>query len=178
MPAIEQGKAACPKCGAVRNEGVASCARCGLATDRMDSYAQQAAQVPEALSEAWQATESGWQDPAKHDALLQLAATHHAYPWVAARYRAREGDVIAARALERIRKAIELTLYVSEGEKTHRHKGPRPYHGVLVVLLLLAIAIVVAVVSARFLRDQSTAGKRHNATPAPSPVHAPTPPTK
>ena len=128
----------CPKCGAAcRGEAIA-CPACGLAVTvnarparragpnlrhgslRLDvCRANDAAEardaagpgaVPEAVRAAWTRTVEAWSDPARHDELLQLVATHRAYAWAAGRYRARGDDAIARRQLDRLRRAAEAAL--------------------------------------------------------------------
>jgi hypothetical protein len=93
---------------------------------------------------AWARVADAWSDPARHDELLQQAAAHRCYAWVAGRYRTRGGDPIAERQLDRLRRAAEATLLA--GATVRREAAATPYRGTIVVLALLVAAVVVGLV--------------------------------
>lgn len=163
----------CPKCGAARR-GARACPRCGLAADRMDAYGKTLdASVPAPVAAAWERVLESWEELPRHDALLQLAAQHHAYVWVAARYReAKRGrpaspspfrtypdhaiDAIADRQLDRMRRAAEATMYASATTREARAKAP--YRSTISVLVLLVIAVVAGSIIASMVKLEDPAG--------------------
>ena len=147
----------CPKCG-VRYRGEATaCPTCGLRVTRMAAYADAAALeavpevVPRAVEEAWQRAIEGWNDAARHEELLQQVAATDSYAWVAARYRQRGPDVIAARQLARLRCAAEATLLASA--TAHPDATAPPYRATRRVLALLITTIAAGALYAMVIRD-------------------------
>jgi hypothetical protein len=138
---VEPAALACPKCGADRREGARACSRCGLAVDRMAAFAKEREDVPERLVTAWDRAE--WSDARAHDDLLQLAHTLDAYPWLAAKYRARTpgDDALAQERLARIQKAMEVTLLASATPKPD--KAGMKYRGLIAILALVVLAAVL-----------------------------------
>jgi uncharacterized Zn finger protein (UPF0148 family) len=158
---------ACPKCGAPRRGEAAACPACGLAASRMASYTEERdAAVPESVRAAWQRAAEAWSDPARHDELLQQVAAHRCYAWAAAHYRARTGDPVAERQLDRLRRAAEATLLAGATVRPDATAGP--YRATLGVLAILIAAIVIGVVYATLIRGPSGAV-------APAGVSAPVP---
>lgn len=145
---------ACPKCGAPRRGEAAACPGCGLAAARMADYREASeVAVPEAVRAAWAGVADGWSDPARHDELLRQVATHRCYAWAAARYRTRLGDPIAARQLDRLRRAAEATLLA--GATVRRDAAATPYRATVGVLALLIATVVVGLVYATLIGGPS-----------------------
>lgn len=160
----------CPKCDAARAGAAPACPRCGLSADRMDGYAAaRDADVPAAVAAAWERVVASWDEPAGHDALLALISQHGAYAWGAARYRdaARErpGDPVAARQLERLRRATELTLLATATRPKDRTAGP--YRASTAVLVVLVVAALAGLLYATVVGDRRPAG---DAPPAATPT--------
>ena len=109
----------------------------------MKAFAQNRdAGVPDAVRAAWTAASVTWDQQATHDALLQVVAQHSTYAWAAARYReiqrARPGDSIAPKRLDRLRRAAEATMFA--GASVRADKTPTPYKSAIMVLgVLLAL---------------------------------------
>lgn len=100
-------------------------------------------QVPDALTAAWERTVEAWDDPALHDKLLGLVATHNAYAWAAARYKSRgDDDAIAVKQLGRVKRSAELVMF-SRPEKEAKNSAYKGTFTFLAVLLLLLVALVV-----------------------------------
>lgn len=140
----------CPKCATpLKSPGLAACAACGLAVARWRSFsAERDEKVAEPLRAAWDRVVARWDDETRHDTLFELVTEKGEYGWAAGRYREqardRPGDAIAARQIDRIKRALEATLLVSG---TARDKPqPSPYKnlvtmlGVLIVVLLVGVA--------------------------------------
>lgn len=145
QPAHDPGAPLCPKCGVPRSEGSAACASCGLASARMAAFGDALdANVPTSVRQAWARADAEWGDAARHDELLRAAAAHSSYAWVAGRYRARGHDTVAARQLERLRRAAEATLFA--GATARRAAEARPYRGATGLLAILIAAITVGLV--------------------------------
>ena len=144
----------CPKCGTELRAGATACAACGLAADRMAAYrdARDAA-VPEVLREAWERAIQAWHEPARHDEVLQLVAAHSCYAWAAGRYRAHGSGDIAARQLDRLRRAAEATLLA--GATPRPDAAARPYRATFGVLALLIVAIAVGLIYALAARESA-----------------------
>lgn len=140
----EVGSERCPKCDAPLRAGLDACATCGLTRTRMASFsAERDTSVTGAVQAAWDRVIEDWSDEARHEAVFRLATEWGEYNWVAARYReqarTREGDPIAPKQMERIRRAIEATLLVSG---TAREKPqPSPYKNLLAMFALLLILL-------------------------------------
>lgn len=172
--------AACPKCGEPRRDEPA-CRACGLAAARMEAYAQaRDAAVPGSLRVAWDALIEAWDEPARHDRVLQLTVQHGCYAWTAERYRGvrarrgadatdpyrvasdRRGADATDHYLERIRRAAEAALLVTA---TRRERtGPQPYRGTTMLLALIVVMIVLGVLYATFVRAR---GATQGGAPAP-----------
>jgi hypothetical protein len=104
------------------------------------------AAIPEPLREAWARAICAWSEPARHDEVLRLVAAHGCYAWAAARYRTRRSDAIAARQLDRLRRAAEATLLASATVRPD--PGARPYRATVGVLAILIAAIGVGLIYA------------------------------
>ena len=144
---MEAVAAACPKCGATRRAEDTACAKCGLAVERMAAFAKEREDVPEAVKAGWEKVTTAWSDQKAHDALLQLAHTHEAYPWVASKYRSRAGDPIGDAQLERLRKATEITLYAAAAKRPEG--GKSRYYGLVAIVAMIILASVLLYVVIR-----------------------------
>lgn len=143
----------CPKCGSPRRGERAACAGCGLAVDRMAAFTEaREAAVPEVVREAWLRATARWHEPAVHDELLQLAAAHNCYAWVAGRYRTRSADAVAQRQLDRLRRTAEATLLASATAR--QEATARPYRATRSVLVILIVAVLVGLLYAMVIRDR------------------------
>ena len=167
VPLAPAAAAVCPKCGATRRGDATACPGCGLASSRMADYREtrEALEAPEPVRAAWARVAGAWSDPAGHDELLRQAAAHRCYAWVAGRYRTRAGDPIAARQLDRLRRAAEATLLA--GATVRRETAAMPFRATVGVLALLIAAVVVGLVYAALVRPPSDATIAP-AGPAPS----------
>jgi hypothetical protein len=140
---------ACPKCGAARRTG-AACPSCGLAVARMASYSDvHDAAVAAPVRAAWLRAVAAWDDPARHEEVLQQVAAHHGYAWAASRYRMRGRDPIAERQLARLRRTAEATLLAGASV---RREGARPYRMTRGVLGVLIAAIAAGLFYATLRR--------------------------
>jgi len=161
---------ACPKCGATLKAGAEACATCGLAAARMATFkSERDTAVSEVARAAWDAVLESWTDEARHEALFRLIAERGEYGWAAGRYRdeakQRPGDAIAAKQMERIRRAIEATLAVSA---TAREKpGASPYKG---VMAMMGVLVVVVIVGLFYVFIKSHTGGDDPPPPPPRPM--------
>jgi hypothetical protein len=153
----------CSKCGAGYRDDAAACPTCGLAVARMAAYTEaRAAAVPEPIAEAvhvaWTRATADWNNPARHDELLQAVAVHNAYAWAAGRYRTRGRDAIAQRQLARLRHATEATLLASATARSAQ--ATKPYRTTVGVLAILIVATAAGLWYAMVLRDPLPASGR------------------
>jgi len=156
----------CPKCGSARRAGATACASCGLAVARMAAFSDaRDAAVPDAVREAWAHAAEAWSDAARHDELLRLVATHDCYAWAAGRYRTRTGDPIAARQLDRLRRAAEATLLASATVRPD--PAAKPYRAAIGVLAILIVVIVVGLLYAVIRAPASPSTPARALAPAP-----------
>lgn len=94
------------------------------------------------LHAAWQSTLEHWNQPARHDTLLGLAAKHAQLAWLASKYRdatwSNPRDPIATDRLNRVRRAATIMTFskVAPLEPMTR----RPLRGVLTLLVGAAVA--------------------------------------
>ena len=99
----------------------------------------------------------------EHDELLRLTTLHGCYAWVAGRYRderARRGnDAMAARQLERIRKAAEVAMLGTAGP---RPEEKTPFKSSLLLLGLVGFLIVVGIFYAAYVKTRGP--KPHDAS--------------
>jgi predicted RNA-binding Zn-ribbon protein involved in translation (DUF1610 family) len=155
-PALASDAPLCPKCGAVRRPDAASCVTCGLAVVRMEAYSDaRDAAVADVVRAAWDHAVEAWSEAARHDELLRLVAAHNGYAWAAGRYRTRPGDAIAARQLDRLRRAAEATMLASATARPDA--AARPYRAAIGVLAVLIVVILVGVVYAVIRQPGATA---------------------
>lgn len=156
--------ASCPKCGTSRDPASAvPCVKCGLAVDRMATFSEtRDASAPEVLRVQWERVQRDFDSEAEHDELLRLVTRHDVFAWGAARYRDilrdEPGHAMAARQLDRMRKAAEVTMYVSAARRTSPEVSPyRATTALLILLVLAAIAGLVYsfVMSRRAANDQA-----------------------
>ena len=171
-PAAASDAPLCPKCGSARRAGASACSACGLAVERMAAYidARDAA-VPDSVRAAWAHAGEAWSEATRHDELLRLVAAHNCYAWAAGRYRTRSGDAIAARQLDRLRRAAEATLLASATARPD--PVARPYRAAIGVLAVLIVVIVVGLLYA-FVRQPAATSASPARAPA-APVHPLTP---
>lgn len=144
----EQPVATCPKCS--HPVDGRACARCGLTAAHRDRYlARQDATAPGTLVDAWRETRRAWREPAAHDRMLYLASQQGQLPWLATRYReiARRDDAIATDRLALVKRAAELTLFVSGGRR--EDDAPKLYRSTRLLLGLLLLALVFGCVLMR-----------------------------
>jgi hypothetical protein len=112
-PLAQRETRRCPKCAGPTSAGAAACARCGLLTERFDAFASEraAADAEFPLEALWSACRDGWEDPRRHDALLDAAAQASVLPILAGRYRRaldeRPDDAVAPRRLAQITLLLE-----------------------------------------------------------------------
>ncbi len=161
----------CPKCQTPVGQRRA-CPTCGLAAERMATFAAARDVASPALEACWQAALDAWTEQARHDAFVQAAAGAGAFAFAAGKYqeatRARPDDPIAPRQLARVRRTAEAAMLASAQV---RHVEQKPYRSATAVLVLLVVALVAGGVYATFLRNtRGVAG----AEVAPRPV-APAP---
>lgn len=154
--------ATCPKCGAPWRPATGApaaahdaCRQCGLATAKMAAFeAARDADVPAAVREAWHAAAGHWDDPAHHDELFRVVASHGAYAWAASHYRARKDD-IAVRQLERLRRAAEATLLASATARPDA--AASPYKATRAVLIVLILFVLIGLAYAMIMRARTPA---------------------
>lgn len=127
------------------------------------------AAVDAAVTEAWDAAVADWDNPARHDALLTLAAKHEAYGWTAKQYQARlkenAEDEVAQRQITRLRKAAELTLYATAAQREVKTKTP--YKATISMFMIMVFLIIAALLVAFVLRGNKMKQRRPS---APSPT--------
>lgn len=104
----------------------------------------------QALEAAWEACVAAWDDPKRHDALIQLVAAQGTYAWAAGRYRAiaseRPEDAVAKKQLDRLSRAAMATMFASAAPR--RDTQPKPYRATMTMLAMLVVAITVGLVYA------------------------------
>lgn len=122
------------------------------------------AAVPDSVRAAWQHAVDGWDEPARHDALLAQVAQHGCYPWAAARYRERGADPIAEARIERLRKAATATLYATAKPRPERRT--RPYSVTIAVLIALVTVAIVGFLFAMRLHKPGAPLPPRATTPA------------
>jgi hypothetical protein len=122
--------------------------------------------VPVPLQRAWVQVLLHWQDQARHDALLGVAAEHQGFQWLAGRYRARAGDAIADRQLDRVRRAV-LAVMLATASKHDERSGPNP---VMTLLIALAAIVLLSIGGAAYMKVVHQAAVP---TPATGPVAEP-----
>jgi hypothetical protein len=119
----------------------------------MAAYAEASdASTPEAVQRAWTRTGEHWDDPVQHDELFRLIAVHGCYAWGARCYRTRS-DAVAARQLERLQRAAEVTMLA--GATVRPDPAARPYRAAVGVLAILIVMIVAGLFYAA-IRDRQT----------------------
>jgi len=147
MPASHEPSMTCPKCGETQRPASA-CRHCGLLAERMGEFARdEASEVPATVVAEWQLVVDRWRDPAVHERFAQLVAAHDGYAWAARRYRevlrVRADDPVAAEQIARLARMAEATLLASAAARPAR--TTTSYRGVVIVVLLVALAVGVAV---------------------------------
>jgi hypothetical protein len=105
-----------------------------------------------AVQAAWDDAVAHWDDPAKHTALLGLAAQHDCFAWAAARYKERAGDPIADKQLEKLRNAAVAAMFAKAPRKQDTET---PYRSTLVVLAALLLILVLGLVFVTILHNNA-----------------------
>lgn len=169
----------CPKCSAPRGEATA-CARCGLRADKVAAFSSQLdSTVPDVAHAAWERVKAQWEDTAAHDELLRLTTLHGCYAWAVSRYREVRGeagppfreigdarDPVAARQLDRLRRAAEVALLTTGTPRPD--KSPTSYQS---ARLVLGIAIVLILIGLAYaLYQQMTVASEPPPPPRPVPA--------
>jgi hypothetical protein len=136
------GRMRCPKCETEQDEAPA-CRVCGLHAEYIDSYGSEAEQGGE-LAGAWAELENEWDQAAAHERFIEkvVAGKHFAEAARLYRRRARTGDPVAPRYLERV--GTMAAALLSLGPESKVEEPPEPYRN-LALLLFVLVAIAVAV---------------------------------
>ncbi len=103
----------------------------------------------DAVTAAWDKVTEDWDNQARHDALLALAAENQAFKWVATKYRERKGDPIADAQLTKIGAAAMATMFASATAK--REKSASPYKRALVWMVVFVILMVFGLVAVKLM---------------------------
>jgi hypothetical protein len=109
--------------------------------------------IPEPVREAWQRALDAWDDSARHDAFVGLVAQHNCFMWAAAHYRAKAGDPIADRQLERLRRAATATMLATATARPSDTK--KPYQISIAVLIAFVTIAFIGYMYAVYLREPS-----------------------
>ena len=111
---------------------------------------------------AWAACEAEWDNASRHDKLFELVTANDCFAFAAGKYKARAGDAIADRALERIRKAAMAKMMATGTARKESERTPfRATMALMIFLLVAAIAGLGYVASM----------KKHSPLPPPPPTH-------
>jgi hypothetical protein len=108
--------------------------------------------IPETVQQAWDDAVAHWDEPGKHAALLGLVAQHGLYAWAAANYKARAGDPVADKQLERLRSSAVAAMMATS---TRKPKEDQPYRSTLIVLAALLLILVLGLVFATILKTNA-----------------------
>ncbi len=102
--------------------------------------ANEEAKVTAPIRFAWTQLDENWHEETRHSAMLQLAAKHNVFAWVAKRYRekAKTGDELAAQQVEKLRKQAEATLMAGAAARTDNRKR-NSYIALGIALVILAV---------------------------------------
>jgi hypothetical protein len=118
------------------------------------------------VTEAWDAAVADWDNPARHDALLTLAAKHEAYGWTAKQYQARlkenAEDAVAQRQITRLRKAAELTLYATAAQRETKTKTP--FKASIAMIMIMVFLIIAGLLVTYVLRGDKMKQRRPSAS--------------
>ena len=105
---------------------------------------------PAEVEAAWANCEEAWHEADRHDAFFALVVQHDCFAYAAGKYKARAGDAVADRQLERVRKAATAKMMVSStGRSDATHKPYRASIAFIVLLLVAAIAGLAYVANMR-----------------------------
>jgi len=123
--------------------------------------------IPTELTTAWQLTLEFWNQPARHDTLLGVAAKHQEFAWLAGKYRdaarSNPSDVIAPERLPRVQRAAAIVMM----SKTKPIADPMPktFRAMSIMLigavLATGLGLVVADQKVQQHQQQSTTIARH-----------------
>ena len=106
--------------------------------------------VAAALHQGWVQVVLRWQDQARHDAVLGIAAEQRSFAWLAMRYREHAGDAIADRQLERLRRAATAVMLATATPRDERRKTGK----LTTLLLALSTFVLLAVAGGRYMRSR------------------------
>ena len=109
--------------------------------------------VNEAVSAAWERVLEGWDEPARHEALLALVVQHSEFAWAAGRYKEKGDDPIAVERLDRLRKAATATMMATATKKAEEERSP--YTKTMVWLVVMLIMLIIGLLFARIVTDRS-----------------------
>jgi hypothetical protein len=152
----------CPKCDEEQDRAEA-CRRCGLASDRFDSYASEAAgELPPELEEAWRRCLGAWRDSSVHEALVERIAAASAFAPAARRYRAylrdNPGDERASEQLERIGRMAQAAAFTAASTSSRTGGEREPYRAVLWLLAVFGLLAVGGALYALLTREARELG--------------------
>lgn len=98
--------------------------------------------IPQELTNAWQLALEFWNQPARHDALLGVAAKHQQFAWLAGKYRdaarSNPADPVAADRLLRVRRAAAIVMMATSAPPPPKSKAYRGAAMMLVGAMLAA----------------------------------------
>lgn len=103
--------------------------------------------APDEVVTAWDDAVAHWDDPKRHEALLAKVATYNCFAWAAGQYKAKAGDPIADKQLERLRKAATATLLATASVRPDDAK--MPYRNAILILVALVILMLVGAIYAK-----------------------------
>jgi hypothetical protein len=110
---------------------------------------------------AWAECEAEWENTARHDKLFELVTAHDCFAFAAGKYKARAGDPIADRALERIRKAATAKMMATA---TTRERSERtPFRATMALMIFLMVAAIAGLAYVASM-------KKHSPLPPPPPT--------
>lgn len=102
------------------------------------------------LEALWERVVEGWDEPARHQALMGMVAQKGEYAWAAAKYKERAGDAIAAKQLEKIRKAATVSMFATASKKPAEDP---PYKRTMVIFIVLLIMLFILLVGVKLVHD-------------------------
>jgi hypothetical protein len=110
---------------------------------------------PPEVEAAWATCEEAWHEADRHDAFFALVAKHDCFAYAAGKYKARAGDAVADKHLERVRKAATAKMMAtSVGRPDAARKPYRAAIAFIVLLLVMAIAGLAYVANMRGRQPQ------------------------
>ncbi|MBN2343125.1 MAG: TFIIB-type zinc ribbon-containing protein [Deltaproteobacteria bacterium] len=136
----------CPKCGAPRAE--TACPRCGLVYDEYDPDSVNA-KVPSAIVELWAHVEQHWEDEGAHALFVEKALRADQAGFVAACYRQKGDEPIAAQQLEKLTQRLVQALSARMPVSKARGAGAK---NVLYVFMFAIVAALVFLIFAETMK--------------------------